>query len=281
MTNNHKLILGDSRDMSEIDDQSMHLVVTSPPYWQIKDYGVDEQIGFQQTYQDYITGLDAVWSQCYKKLHNGCRLCVNVGDQFTRTTKKEKYHIIPIRSDIIRSCLELKFEYMGAVIWQKVTNCNPSGGASIMGSFPYPRNGVVKIDYEFILIFRKPGDAPQPTKEDKIKSKLTNEEWNQYFYGHWNFSGAKSKDHLAPFPEELPKRLIKMYSFVGENILDPFVGSGTTSAAAVGLHRNSIGYDINRHYIDIAANKIREKIGAFVSDNNFEDIVIRKDLLLV
>jgi site-specific DNA-methyltransferase (adenine-specific) len=146
---------------------------------------------------------------------------------------------------------------MGAIIWQKVTTCHTTGGATVMGSYPYPRSGIIKLDYEFILIFKKYGESPKASKEIKEKSKLTEEEWSQYFTGHWNFSGEKQDKHLAMFPEELPKRLIKMFSFVGDTILDPFLGSGTTSLAAKNLDRNSIGYEVNEDFLPI----IREKLG--------------------
>jgi site-specific DNA-methyltransferase (adenine-specific) len=146
---------------------------------------------------------------------------------------------------------------MGAIIWQKVTTCNTTGGATVMGSFPYPRSGIVKLDYEFILILKKYGNAPKPSKEVKEKSRLTQDEWNRYFVGHWNFPGEKQEKHLAMFPEELPKRLIKMFSFVGDTILDPFLGSGTTSLAAKNLVRNSIGYEMNETFLPI----IKEKLG--------------------
>jgi len=146
---------------------------------------------------------------------------------------------------------------MGAIIWQKVTTCNTTGGATVMGSYPYPRNGIVKLDYEFILIFKKHGKPPRVSSEIKEKSKLTNEEWNSYFNGHWNFSGEKQDKHLAMFPVELPKRLIRMFSFVGETVLDPFLGSGTTTLAAINEGRNSTGIEINRDF----EKTIRAKFG--------------------
>lgn len=253
----HKIIIGDSRCMKEIPNESVHLIVTSPPYWQLKDYGDDRQIGFNHTYEEYINNLNLVWKECYRVLHKGCRLCINIGDQFARSIYYGRYKIIPIRTEIIKFCETLGFDYMGAIIWQKVTTCNTTGGANIMGSYPYPRNGIIKIDYEFILIFKKPGKPPRVTKEIKEKSKLTKEEWNEYFKGHWNFPGEKQNKHLAMFPEELPKRLIKMFSFVGETILDPFLGSGTTTLVARKLNRNSIGYEINENFLSI----IKEKLG--------------------
>jgi site-specific DNA-methyltransferase (adenine-specific) len=253
------IIIGDSRNMQELNDDSVHLVVTSPPYWQLKDYGNGSQIGFNDSYEDYINNLNLVWKECYRVLHQGCRLCVNIGDQFARSVYYGRYKVIPIREEIIKFCETIGFDYMGAIIWQKVTTCNTTGGATIMGSFPYPRNGIIKLDYEFILIFKKLGDSPKVNREIKEKSKLTLEEWNAYFYGHWNFSGERQDKHLAMFPEELPKRLIKMFSFVGDTVLDPFLGSGTTCLAARNLNRNSIGYEINEDFVPIIKQKLNAK----------------------
>ncbi|OIO73609.1 MAG: DNA methylase N-4 [Elusimicrobia bacterium CG1_02_37_114] len=253
----HKIIIGDSRKMQEVRDASVHLIVTSPPYWQLKDYGSNEQIGFNHSYEEYINNLNLVWNECHRVIANGCRLCINIGDQFARSVYYGRYKVIPIRIEIIKFCETIGFDYMGAVIWQKVTTCNTTGGASVMGSFPYPRNGILKLDYEFILIFKKQGDTTSVTHEIKEKSKMTTEEWNQYFSGHWNFAGEKQGKHLAMFPEELPKRLIKMFTFVGDIVLDPFLGSGTTALAAKNLSRNSVGYEINGDFLPF----IKERIG--------------------
>jgi modification methylase len=254
----HLVVAGDARRMDAVHDKSVHLVVTSPPYWQLKDYGTPGQIGFDDSYEDYINNLNLVWNECHRVLHQGCRLCVNIGDQFARAVYYGRYKIIPIRTEIIKFCETIGFDYMGAIIWQKVTTTNTTGGATVMGSFPYPRNGMVKLDYEFILLFKKPGESPPVSKEQKERSKMSKEEWNQYFLGHWNFPGVRQQKHLAMFPEELPRRLIKMFSFVGETVLDPFLGSGTTSLAAKNLARNSAGYEINDDFISV----IREKMGA-------------------
>lgn len=255
--------------MKELPDSSVHLIITSPPYWQLKDYGTDNQIGFHDSYEKYINNLNLVWSECNRVLHDGCRLCINIGDQFARSVYYGRYKIIPIRTEIIKFCETIGFDYMGAVIWQKTTTTNTTGGATIMGSFPYPRNGIIKLDYEFILIFKKQGDAPKIDKKIKDKSRLSKEEWNEYFRGHWNFNGVKQNGHVAMFPEELPKRLIKMFSFMGDTVLDPFLGSGTTSLAAKNFGRNSVGYEINQQFLPI----IREKIGAENSLNFNQDTV--------
>lgn len=252
----HRIIFGDSRSLNQIEDKSIQLIITSPPYWQLKDYGTDDQIGFNDSYEDYINNLNLVWKECDRVLANGCRLCINIGDQFARSVYYGRYKVIPIRTEIIRFCESLGMDYMGAIIWQKTTTMNTSGGGAIMGSFPYPRNGILKMDYEFILLFKKLGNAPKPTKEQKEQSAMTKEEWGQYFSSHWNFNGVKQTGHIAMFPEELPKRLIKMFSFVGETVFDPFAGSGTTSLAAKNLGRNSIGYEINKEFAPLIKEKL-------------------------
>jgi len=272
MKTKHKIIIGDSRWMKEISNESLHLIITSPPYWQLKDYGKENQIGFNDTYEEYINNLNLVWNECHRVLHKGSRLCINIGDQFARSVYYGRYKVIPIRTEIIKFCESVGFDYMGAIIWQKVTTCNTTGGATIMGSFPYPRNGILKLDYEFILIFKKYGNSPKVSKKIKEQSKLTQEEWNQYFTGHWNFPGEKQDKHLAMFPEELPRRLIKMFSFVDDTILDPFLGSGTTTLAAKNLDRNSIGYEINEDFIPIIKEKIRLNESIISQDVTFEII---------
>ena len=252
----HKIIFGDSRSLNKIEDKSVQLIVTSPPYWQLKDYGTEDQIGFNNSYEEYINNLNLVWKECHRVLSDGCRLCINIGDQFARSVYYGRYKVIPIRTEIIRFCESLGMDYMGAIIWQKTTTMNTSGGGAIMGSFPYPRNGILKMDYEFILLFKKLGNAPKPTAQQKSDSEMTKEEWSQYFSSHWNFNGVKQMGHIAMFPEELPKRLIKMFSFVGETVFDPFAGSGTTSLAAKNLGRNSIGYEINKDFAPIIKEKL-------------------------
>ena len=257
MKTTHKIINGDSRQMSELKERSIHLIITSPPYWQLKDYGDENQIGFNDSYENYINNLNLVWSECYRVLHDGCRLCINIGDQFARSVYYGRYKVIPIHSEIIKFCEILGFDFMGQIIWQKTTTMNTTGGGAVMGSFPHPRNGIVKLDFEYILLFKKRGNAPKPTQEQKDNSAMTNEEWNTYFNGHWYFNGAKQDKHLAMFPEELSARLIKMFSFPSETVLDPFMGSGTTALVAKKLNRNSVGYEVNPEFIPI----IKERIG--------------------
>lgn len=252
----HTVVNGDCRDMRGLPDKSVDLIVTSPPYWQLKDYGGDGQIGFNDSYETYVNQLNLAWQECYRVLRDGCRLCINIGDQFARSVYYGRYKVIPIHSEVIRFCETAGFDFMGQIIWQKTTTTNPTGGASIMGSFPHPRNGVVKLDFEYILLFKKTGAGPKPTPEQKAAAALTTEEWNTYFTGHWTFPGARQDKHLAMFPEELPRRLIKMFSFPGETVLDPFAGSGTAAKAAKALGRHSVSYEINPDFIPLIAEKI-------------------------
>ena len=262
MQTRHDIVIGDSKQMDYLEDASVQLTITSPPYWQLKDYGTENQIGYHENYETYINNLNLVWNECYRVLEDGCRLCVNIGDQFARAVYYGRYKVIPIRTEIIKFCESIGFDYMGAIIWQKQTTTNTTGGASLMGSYPNPRNGILPIDYEFILIFKKLGRPKKVSREIKAQSSMTKEEWKEYFQGHWNFGGARQDGHIAMFPEELPHRLIKMFSFVGDTVLDPFLGSGTTSVAAKRLDRNSVGYEINQEF----KPSIEKKLGVITPE---------------
>ncbi len=268
-----RIINGDSREMRELSDSSVDLIVTSPPYWNIKDYGVKEQIGYNQTLNEYFDDLHKVFSECYRVLKPGRRICINIGDQFARATVHGRYKIIPLHAEVIIRCEQIGFDYMGSIIWQKKTTMNPTGGATVMGSYPYPPNGMIEIDYEFILIFKKSGKPEKVPKEIKEKSKLTKEEWKEYFSGHWKIPGVRQHEHQAMFPEEIPRRLIKIYSYINDVVLDPFLGSGTTAKVALELQRNVIGYEINPTFIPIIQNKISKSL--FSHNNNIE--IIRRE----
>ncbi len=252
------VVRGDARRMTELADNSVDLVVTSPPYWQIKDYGAPGQIGFGQSLHEYLYDLSRVWAECARALKPGRRLCVNIGDQFARTVIYGRYKIIPLHAEVIAQCESLGLDFLGSIIWQKKTTMNTTGGATIMGSFPHPPNGIVELDYEYILLFKKPGPPPKIVASVKAASAMTKEEWKLYFAGHWNFGGARQALHEAMFPDELPYRLIRMFSYVGETVLDPFMGSGTTAKVAVENGRSAWGYEINPDFLPL----IREKVCA-------------------
>ncbi len=244
--------------MPEMADASVDLVVTSPPYWQIKDYGAEGQTGYNQSLHEYLKDLYHTWTECFRVLSPGCRLCLNIGDQFARTKVYGRYKIIPLHAEFIAQCEDIGFDFMGAIIWRKKTTMNTTGGAVIMGSYPYPPNGLLEIDYEFIQIFKKPGPARRVAPELKAAARLSREEWKEYFSGHWQFGGVRQLGHEARFPEELPRRLIRMFTFPNDTVLDPFLGSGTTVKAALNLGRRAVGYEINPAYLDL----IKESLGA-------------------
>jgi DNA modification methylase len=242
--------------MQELDDASVDLMVTSPPYWHIKDYGSRSQTGYGQSLHEYLKDLFMVWMETYRVLKPGRRACINIGDQFARAKDFGRYRVIPLHAEIMLQMDTIGFDHMGSIIWNKRTTINSSGGAAIMGSYPYPPNGIVEIDYEHILLFRKPGRIVGLDREMKESSILTKEEWKDLHISHWSFGGARQVEHEAMFPKELPGRLIRMFSLKGELVLDPFMGSGTTALAADELGRHSIGYELNERFVPIIRNKL-------------------------
>jgi modification methylase len=253
----HTLIFGDSRSLPELGDGTVQLVVTSPPYWNRKDYGGAGQIGFGQVYETYLEDIRGTWSECYRVLEPGRRLCINIMDLFTSTERFGRHKCIALGADTTRLCEEIGFDYMGTIIWRRIGNCSPSGGGNVLGSFPYPPNGLPKFDYEYILLFKKRGPKPEVPREVKEASAMTSDEWFTYFSGVWNIQPHQNRDHGATFPVELPRRMIKMFTFVGETVLDPFLGSGSTMAAAIELGRNSVGKELNQAYLPL----IRRRAG--------------------
>jgi DNA modification methylase len=233
-------------------------MVTSPPYWHIKDYGKEDQVGYGQSLHEYLRDIYRVWKEVYRVLAPGRRACINIGDQFTRSSIYGRYKIVPIHAEIILQMEKIGFDFMGSIIWNKRTTMKTTGGANIMGSYPYPPNGIIEIDYEQILIFKKPGKSPRFDKELKERSKLTKEEWKEFYISHWSFGGARQVEHEAMFPEELPRRLVRMFSLEGEIVLDPFLGSGTTALASNRLGRSCIGYEINPDFIPLIEKKMTQ-----------------------
>jgi site-specific DNA-methyltransferase (adenine-specific) len=245
----HRVFVENSLDaLPELEDESIGFAVTSPPYWQIKDYEHDAQLGSDQPYEEYLDDLARVWEECHRLLMPGCRLAVNIGDQYLRASEYGRYRVQPIPADTIQIGRDLGFDFMGNIIWRKVSTTETTGGGSWMGSTYYPKDGHVTYEHEYILLFRKQGDWPRPTEKQKEKSRLTKEQRSRWFRGHWELDPDRQDDHEAKFPEELPRRLIKMYSFWGETVLDPFLGSGTTAGVARELGRDSVGVELNPDY---------------------------------
>ena len=254
----HKIYFADSQSMPELDDESIHLVVTSPPYWCIKDYQHEGQIGFEQSYEEYLEALTLVLQECHRVLHKGCRMAINIGDQYLRAAEHGRYRVQPIPADLSVIGRQIGFDFMGNIIWRKVTTTNTTGGCSMMGSIYFPKDGHITYEHEYILVFRKLGKWAKPSEEAKENSRLTLEERSRWFRGMWDdLPPERQNGHVAMFPVELPRRLIKMYSFWGETVLDPFLGSGTSSSAAASEGRDSVGYEINRDFEPI----IRQKLG--------------------
>ncbi|MHA1438158.1 MAG: DNA-methyltransferase [Promethearchaeota archaeon] len=259
-----------SECMEEIENEAVQLIITSPPYGKIKDYGIKEQIGFSDSFTEYFNRLKRVWKECYRVLEPQCRLVINVGDQYLRKTEYGRYRIVPIASQIIQDCVEVGFDFLGDIIWQKVSTTNTTGGCSLMGSIYYPRNGLLTYDYEHILIFKKhEGKGSSISRERKEFSKISLSEWKKWYTGHWRFSGVLQKEHIAMFPEELPYRLIRMFSFIGDTVLDPFLGSGTTLKVAKSLFRKGIGYEINSAFKDTIDTKIAQSTIGYFKDYQY------------
>ncbi len=252
-----RVILADARHMPELGDATVHLVVTSPPYWCIKDYGHFGQIGHEQSYEDYLAALRQVLAECHRVLHAGCRAAVNIGDQYLRAADHGRYRVQPIPADLVRVGRDLGFDFMGNIIWRKVSTTRPSGGGEWMGSTYYPRDGQITYEHEYILLFKKPGRCPAPSPEAKRKSRLTREQRSAWFRGVWDdIAPERQHAHIAMFPVELPGRLMRMYSFHGETVLDPFLGSGTTALAAALAGRECVGYEVNPDYEEMIRHKL-------------------------
>lgn len=254
----NKVYFSDCRSMKEIGDESVQLIVTSPPYWNMKDYGpTKNQIGFGETYTCYLMSMQEVFNECHRVLNSGCKMVVNIGDQFCSKKDFGFYHIRPLGSAMIQLGLESGFKFMGDIIWKKTPSGCASGGAKLGGSLYYPRDGALNITYEHIIVFKKLGDSPVVSDEAKEKSKLTKDERTKWFTCQWDdIAAERQKEHPAMFPVEIPRRIIKMFSFYGETVLDPFLGSGTTMKAANILGRHCIGYELNADYMPIIKDKV-------------------------
>lgn len=265
----HQIYFKDSQNMKEVNEEEVHLVVTSPPYWNIKDYGHPKQIGYRDSLNEYYDKLDKVWSGCIRALKPGCRLCINIGDQYVTGTKETPYHIVPLHAYLVNNLMlnHKDIVYLGSIIWKKISNTTTSGGANVMGSFGYPRNGYVSYNYEYIAIFRKKllkkDDSLKPNRDLKQKSEINLDAWRDLFNGIWeDIKGARQVGGIAIFPDELPRRLMSMFTYEGDTVLDPFLGSGTTTRVAYEMGRNSIGYEIGfkSEKIEDTEEAIKEKI---------------------
>ena len=270
------IIHGDAAaKLAHLPDASVHLVVTSPPYFDLKDYDSDDQLGYGDTLDEYLASLERVWGECWRVLHPGGRFCVNIGDQYHPADPEANrpYCMTPLHMHVALSVLDAYDDalYFQPIHWRKITNQETSGGASVMGTYPRPRGGHITYTTEYIFPFKKPGTPPTPTctPAEQASAELSLAQWRDLFSDHWQFTGARSErhDHPAPFPERLPRRLIRMFTFPDDVVLDPFVGSGTTCAVARQLSRRYLGIDTNREYVERARERCQQRpIKAFVID---------------
>jgi site-specific DNA-methyltransferase (adenine-specific) len=263
----HRLIQGDARKMSFLPDQSIHLVVTSPPYWSLKRYNDNEdQLGHVQDYEQFLQELAKVWKQVYRVLVPGGRLVCVVGDVCLSRRKFGRHVVVPLHADTSVACRKIGFDNLNPIIWHKISNAQfeANKGSKFLGK-PYEPNAIIKNDIEYILMQRKPGGYRKPTPEQRRLSMIGKSDFNKWFRQFWNITGASTRNHPAPFPLELALRLVKMFSFVGDTILDPFCGSGTAMLAAMKCGRNSIGIEIDPQYCRMAAHRLKNNQSLFAT----------------
>lgn len=257
---NHELILGDARSSSLLADNSVHLVVTSPPYWTLKRYNDHpSQMGHVTDYDEFMAALDEVWRNCYRALVPGGRLVVNVGDVcLSRRKNNGRHTVVPLHATIQERCKAIGFDNLAPIIWHKIANANyeVQGGGGFLGK-PYEPNAVIKNDIEFVLMQRKPGGYRSPSVRNRLLSVIGEENHRAWFRQIWSdLRGTSHPRHPAPYPVEFAERLVRMFSFVGDTVLDPFMGTGTTNIACARWGRNSIGVELDAAYFELARKRI-------------------------
>jgi DNA modification methylase len=262
----HDLRLGDARDL-QLGAESVHLVLTSPPYWTLKEYNrSDGQLGFVADYEEFLAQLDRVWQRCYAALVPGGRLICVVGDVcLSRRKNGGRHMVVPLHASVQEHCRRIGFDNLAAIIWHKIANAvyEVEGGPGFLGK-PYEPNAVIKNDIEFILMQRKPGGYRTPSLATRLLSVIPEESHREWFQQIWSgLTGASTKHHPAPYPTELAERLIRMFSFVGDTVLDPFMGTGTTSLAASLWGRNSIGVEVDPRYFEYARKRLADSRDLF------------------
>jgi modification methylase len=266
----HVLVHGDARRMSKERVGNAHLVITSPPYWTLKKYrDTSGQLGHIVDYDHFVEELDRVWQRCFDLLVVGGRLVCVVGDVCLSRRKNEGRHtVVPLHASIQEHCRKIGFDNLSPIIWHKIANAayEVENGGGFLGK-PYEPNAVIKNDVEFILMQRKPGGYRAPTDSARILSVISAKDHQKWFQQIWNgVTGASTKDHPAPYPVELAERLIRMFSFVGDTVLDPFMGTGTTALAASKWGRNSINFEIDPDYLSFAAKRLEGELSSLFAN---------------
>jgi len=261
----HHLIVGDSRNMGFLPDESIHLVVTSPPYWNLKNYP-DRlgQLGNVADYEAFLEEIAKVCRECYRVLVPGGRMVCVVGDVCLSRRRHGRHRVMPLHADIAVLCRTIGFDNLNPIIWYKISNATfeVDNGTKFLGK-PYEPNAIIKNDMEFILMQRKRGGYRKPTEEQRHLSKFSKHEYDAWFRQIWDIPGASTRKHPAPYPLELAYRLVRMFSFVGDTVLDPFVGVGTTMVAALKTGRNSMGIDIEPNYASMARAWLQKEASSF------------------
>jgi len=281
----HRLVNGDARDLSFIADESVHLVLTSPPYWNLKRYNENpDQMGHIDDYETFLAELKKVWEHAFRILVPGGRLVCVVGDVCVSRRRFGRHLVFPLHADIAVMCRHIGFDNLNPIIWHKIANASyeVTNGSKFLGK-PYEPNAIIKNDMEFILMQRKPGGYRKPTDEQRRQSMIDKKDFNRWFQQIWNIPGASTKKHPAPFPLELATRLVRMFSFVGDTVLDPFCGSGTTMVAALKNNRNSIGVEIDPEYYQMTARYLKAESSDLFSDVKliFEKAIAQKKASVV
>jgi modification methylase len=255
----HRLINGDARDLGYIQDESIHLVLTSPPYWNLKRYNENpDQMGHIEEYETFLGELKKVWEHIIRILVPGGRMVCVVGDVCVARRRYGRHLVFPLHADIAVMCRHIGFDNLNPIIWHKIANASyeVTNGSKFLGK-PYEPNAIIKNDMEFILMQRKPGGYRKPSDEQRRKSMIPKKDFDRWFQQIWNIPGASLKKHPAPFPLELASRLVRMFSFVGDTVMDPFCGTGTTMVAALKSQRNSVGVEIEPDYCRMAASYLK------------------------
>lgn len=281
----HKLINGDARDLSFIPDESVHLAITSPPYWNLKKYNDNPgQMGHIADYEGFLAELKKVWMHVFRILVPGGRLVCVVGDVCVARRRFGRHLVFPLHADICVMCRQIGFDNLNPIIWHKIANASYEvpNGSKFLGK-PYEPNAIIKNDMEFILMQRKPGGYRKPTEEQRRDSIIDKKDFERWFQQIWNIPGASLKKHPAPFPLELAARLVRMFSFVGDTVLDPFCGTGTTMVAALRFQRNSIGVEIDPEYCRMAAGYLKAESNNLFNNSEliFEKVISEKETLMV
>ena len=256
----HRLHLGDSRHLA-LEPESVELVVTSPPYWTLKKYNDHAgQLGEVEDYDEFLDALDEVWRRAHQALVPGGRMVIVVGDVNVSRKAFGRHLVFPLHASIQERCRLIGFDNLAPIIWYKIANAQYEMGAGGFYGKPYEPNGVIKNDIEYILLQRKPGGYRKPDLATRLMSIIPAPDHAQWFQQVWRLSGASTRDHPAPYPRSLAERLIRMFSFVGDTVFDPFLGTGTTMAAAAAYGRNSVGCEIDPAYFEQCIQRARSAL---------------------